>query len=54
MKCSYNEQKFCVVQMRSNEPNLMLKHQFFKNSYYIYLCGATLMACESWKVVFIE
>ncbi len=26
----------------------------FYNSCYICLCGATLMTCESWKVVFIE
>jgi hypothetical protein len=41
------------VRMRSNKPKLMSKRQLFCNSCYICLCGATLMACESWKVVFI-
>jgi hypothetical protein len=40
--------------MSSNELKLMSKHQFFYNSCYICLCGGTLMACESWKVVLIE
>ncbi len=31
----------------------MSKQQLFNNSSYICLCGATLMACELWKVVFI-
>ncbi len=42
------------MQMSSNESKLMSKTQFFCNSCYICLCGATLMACESWKVMFIE
>jgi hypothetical protein len=40
--------------MSSNEPKLMSKCQFFCNSCCICLCGATLMACVSWKVVLIE
>ncbi len=40
--------------MSSNEPKLMSKCQLFYNSYYICLCGAILMACESWKVVLIN
>jgi hypothetical protein len=36
------------------EHTLMSTRQFFCNSCYMCLCGATLMACESWKVVFIE
>jgi hypothetical protein len=39
--------------MSSNEPKLMSKQQLFCNSCYICLCGATLMACELWKVVLI-
>jgi hypothetical protein len=31
-----------------------VKMLFLCNFCYICLCGATLMACESWKVVFIE
>jgi hypothetical protein len=42
------------VQMSSNEPKLLSKCQFFCNSCYICLCVAILMACESWKVGFIE
>jgi hypothetical protein len=42
------------VRMSSNEPKLMSKHQFFCNFCYICLCDATLMACESWKIVIIE
>jgi hypothetical protein len=40
--------------MSSNEQKMMSKHELFWNSYYIYLCDATLMACESWEVVLIE
>ncbi len=42
------------VWMSSNKPKLMSKLQFFYNSCYFCLCGATLMACELWKIVFIE
>ncbi len=42
------------VWMSSKKPKLMSKRQLFYNSYYICLCGATSMACESWKVVLIE
>jgi hypothetical protein len=42
------------VRMSSNKAKLMLKHQLFCNSCYICLCGAILIACESWKVVLIE
>jgi len=42
------------VRINSNKPKLMSKCQLFYNFYYICLCSATLMACESWKVVLIE
>jgi hypothetical protein len=42
------------VWVTSNKPKLMSKCQLFYNSCYICLCVAILMACESWKVVFIE
>jgi hypothetical protein len=42
------------VGMNSNELKLMSKHQLFCNFCYICLCGATLMACESWKVMVVE
>ncbi len=45
---------FFQVRMSSNEPKLMSKCQLFYNSYYICLCDAILMACESWKVVLID
>jgi hypothetical protein len=40
--------------MSSNELKLMSKGQLFSNSCYICLRDATLIACESWKVVLIE
>jgi hypothetical protein len=40
--------------MNSNEPKLMLKRQLFCNSCYICLCGATLRACESWKLCLLN
>jgi len=44
---SLSETNHLKVWMSSNEPKLMSKGQLFYNSYYICLCGATLMACES-------
>ncbi len=47
-----NEKHGCIwTQMNQN---LMSKHQLFCNSYYICLCGATLVACELWKVGYWE
>jgi hypothetical protein len=40
--------------MSSDELKLMSKYQLFYNSCYICLYGATLMACESWKITLIE
>ncbi len=37
------------VQMSSNKPKLMSKHQLLCNSCYIYLYGVTLMACDYGK-----
>jgi hypothetical protein len=45
---------FHGVKVSSNEPKLMSQNQLFCNSCYICLCGAFLMACESWKVVLSE
>jgi hypothetical protein len=36
------------------QAKINVKTSFFCNSCYICLCGAALMACESWKVVLIE
>jgi hypothetical protein len=51
-ECDLSMWLFHGVKVSSNEP--MSRHQFFCNSCYIGLCGATLMACESWKVVLSE
>jgi len=53
-ECNLSLWLFHKVKVSSNEPKLMSRHQLFCNSCYIRLCGATLMACESWKVVLSE
>jgi hypothetical protein len=42
------------VQISSNEQKLMSKCQLLCNPCYNCLYNTILMACESWKVVFIE
>ncbi len=44
--------KFCANELKWVK--IDVKKLIFCNSCYICLCGAILMACESWKVVFIE
>jgi len=36
------------------QAKIYVKNQLLYNFCYTCLCGATLMACDSWKVVLIE